>query len=128
LLGPAGVVYPAGLFEGRRNQMAFKFFEEHAAKRQAEWDSHVRPEMRALATRPERITLAEWNELRANSYERHEIIKNLDDEALMDSAKHCMGHCGRHDRRLPPSCHDDALVLVYVPLLLERLAAKAVQE
>ena len=92
-----------------------------AGQRAAVYD-HVRPELRALAERPERITHDEYMALRANSYERHLLHKNLDDEALCKLAEYCMGQSGRSLGEFDlPRHYNDAVERELAPLLVKRL-------
>lgn len=95
-----------------------KFAEEYRAK----WQAHIRPEIAALAARPQRVTWAEYEPLRMNSYEQEEIMPNLDDDALTRYAECIVKNC-QPDRNRPASCYDDALALLVAPLLIARLRA-----
>lgn len=98
-----------------------------AEARQAEWDSHVRPEVRALGARGN-VTLDEWEVLGAqgmNSFERETLYPALADEALAKVVEYCLSQCGQTRRPYrPASTYDDAMITVFAPLLLERLRGR----
>lgn len=104
--------------------MAFKGFEEEAKRAHDEWWSHISPEIKALVERPTRIGWAEYQSLRMNSWEREEVHKRLDDEALANVAAYCLSNCQRQDRKRPCQTYDDAMAVLLVPLLIERLRKK----
>ena len=98
------------------------YVADWAAGKRAEFYDHVRPELRALAERPERITHDEYMALRANSYERHLLHKNLDDEALCKLTEYCMGQSGRSLGEFDlPRHYNDAVERELAPLLVKRL-------
>lgn len=101
--------------------MAFNFLEDWYNKHRAEFYSHVRPELRALAERKERITKDELPE-RMNSYERRIIEPNLDNATLMEEAEYCMSQAGRALGEFEcPRHYNDAVERLYAPLLVKRL-------
>jgi hypothetical protein len=105
--------------------MAFRGLEEFAARRRAEWWSHISEPIKVLCERPARITLPEYNELRMNSWERLEVLKRLDDEALLHVARQCLSNC-QPDRRSPAVVYDDSFLTEIGPLLINRLSELSV--
>lgn len=101
--------------------MSFKLFEDAYNKRRDEFYSHVRPELRALAERKERITKAELPET-MNSYEQRVIEPNLANDILMEWAEYCMSQAGRELGKFEcPRHYNDAVERLYAPLLVKRL-------
>lgn len=97
------------------------FMTEYAARQRAEWDSHVRPEIRALAERGN-VTWDEWQVLRANSYERETLYLALTDDALIRLTEYCLSQCQFEVRaNRPAATYDDAVLGVLLPLVLQRL-------
>lgn len=84
---------------------------------------HISQEIATLCERDARISLAEYRELRMNSWEQELVAKRLDDEALAWATENCLKNI-LFDERRPCITYLNALGLVYVPLLLERLAEK----
>lgn len=84
-------------------------------------DKHVRPWARALAERGD-VTLEEWKNLRANSYEYQLIYPKLTDEALVYAGQHIVDNC-RFDQRRPWSSYNEACMGFLAPELLKRLDA-----
>lgn len=90
-------------------------------KRRDEFYSNVRPELRALAERKERITKAELPD-RMNSYERRIIEPNLANDILMEWAEYCMAQAGRELGEFEiPRHYNDSVERLYAPLLVKRL-------
>lgn len=87
---------------------------------EGESDERIRPEVRALAARPEPVTLAEWKEFRGNSWEQELLIPRLDDEALAFHVEHCLKNCN-YEGRVPSSSYDQLLIRLLAPELLRRL-------
>lgn len=79
----------------------------------------IRPEIRALAERGN-VTLEEWKDLRANSYEFELLQPELTDEALLYAARHAIGNCG-YDRGRPWRSYNEAVMGFYAPELACRL-------
>lgn len=110
--------------------MAFKLFEEEAAKRRAEFMAHVSPEVLALVeglkALGRRLSRAEWEKLRMNSYERRLLVPLLDDEALCHLAASCIEQGGSKavlgEFELATD-YNDAVRRELAPLLVERLRA-----
>lgn len=101
--------------------MAFKLLEDWFNSKRDEFYSHVRPELRALAERKERITKAEIPE-RMNSYERRIIDPNLDNAALMELVEYCIAQAGRELGEFEiPRHYNDAVERLLAPLLVKRL-------
>lgn len=104
------------------------YLADWAAGHRALFYDHVKPEIRALCERPERVTLAEYMELRANSYERRILHQRLDDEALLWLAEYCMGQAGRSLGEFDlPEHYNDAVEREIAPLLAKRLREAATQ-
>lgn len=66
------------------------------------------------------ITLEEWRTFRMNSWEREALYPLLDNEALIDTARHFKSNCK------PPyygkaTTYDETLVHVILPIILKRL-------
>lgn len=106
--------------------MAFKFLEERAAARKAEYMSHVRPEFTEWLSTKETVSYEDFEIFCGyygmNSYERELMYPNLDDDALIQVARHCLQNCSRHDsHHRPCNVYDDAMMVIFVPMLLERL-------
>lgn len=98
-----------------------KFLEDWFNAKRDEFYSHVRPELRALAERKERITKAEIPE-RMNSYEQHILVKNYDNEALAEHAEYCIAKAGRELGEFEiPSHYNEAIERLLAPLLVKRL-------
>ena len=74
--------------------MPIRTIDEYKRRREyfpPHWMDNVREEVRALRARGEageRVTLAEWLSLRANSYEREFLIAVLSDEAFAKLVEH----------------------------------------
>lgn len=83
----------------------------------------IRPEIEALAKREEPITLAEYEPLYLNSWERELLVPNLDHEAFAWCVENCMKNLTTVDRRRPASTYEDSLALVWLPEAMRRLAA-----
>ena len=84
--------------------------------------SRVRPEIRALVERPARITLAEWEALRANGHERLLLYPRLDDEALAWALEQCATeYAAPSGQRLVPTTNPDLGLRVLAPLAVKRL-------
>lgn len=81
--------------------------------------SHIRPEIQALADRGN-VTLAEWRDLRMNSYEQELLIPKLTDEALIYTVDHMAKNC-QIDQRRPFTTYDNAMIGLIVPELIRRL-------
>lgn len=105
--------------------MAFKGLDKWYEKHKAEFYSHVKDNVRALAERPERVTWDEYTSLcesqGMNSYERRILVANFDDEAL------CKLHdqCATQYRELLPlqlsEHYQDMVCRELAPLLVARL-------
>lgn len=67
---------------------------------------------------PAPITLDEYREFRMNSWEREAIYPKLTDEALADVIQYSLDNCGRAE--LPASTYNNAIWMVFMPLLLKR--------
>lgn len=89
-------------------------------KQRDEWNSHVRAHIHALAAREFKVTLAEYKELRMNSYEQETLLPNLDQETLIWCIENCLANIGQNVKR-PVLTYDQALALNYVPELLRRI-------
>ena len=101
--------------------MASKFLEDWYNERRNEFYSHVRPEHRALAERKERITKAELPAT-MNSYERRIVDPNLDNTTLLEKVEYCIRQSGQELGEFEcPSHYNDAVELLYAPLLVKRL-------
>jgi len=85
--------------------------------------AHVREEYQQLALRGTPITLAEWKDMRMNSWERDFLIPYLDDEALCWTVQHNLSNCSVR-RANPCSTYEDALVNLLAPELMKRLQEK----
>lgn len=88
----------------------------------AEKESHIRPEIRALIERGN-STLAEYNDLRCNSWEWEALVPALSIEALIAATEHTIKNCSR--ARSPALTYDEAIHSVYTPELIKRLKALA---
>jgi hypothetical protein len=82
----------------------------------------IRPEVRALAERG-KITLAEWEEFRGNSFEMELLIPELTDEALIHCANHMLDNC-QIARQRPFVTYNEAVIGLIAPELIARLAPK----
>lgn len=96
-----------------------------SAKFDAEYFAHIRPEYVARCESGIPITLAERKEMRGNSWEVAYLAQHLDDEALLSAARYagdnsriCLSRATRWD---VPTTYDDAVFMIYLPLLLERV-------
>lgn len=65
------------------------------------------------------INLSVYKEMRMNSYAQDEIFTKLNDEALIDTARHFLSQCSHP--RTPCATYDEALIHKIVPELLKRL-------
>ena len=86
-------------------------------------ESKIGQDIQAMLDRPRQITLAEFNELRMNSWEYEAVLLRLDDEALALAANNTLNNC-RVNRQRPCTVYNDALAVVIVPELLRRLAER----
>jgi hypothetical protein len=101
------------------------FFTENAKRSRDDFYTHVRPEMRALAERPERVTWVEHEALRANSYERRLIVQNLDDDALCRLYEWYVQNSKPALREFELAVHyGDGVQRELAPLLVKRLREK----
>lgn len=95
---------------------------------EADFMAHVRLEMKALSERPIKITWAEWQEIRANTWERRLLSRNLDDDALCKLVEHCVKNATRLFEPLGEfslaTTYDEILAQEFLPMLVERLRAK----
>jgi hypothetical protein len=99
-------------------------FKKLSEQKRAEWLTHVRPEIQALANRGTPVTYAEWEQLRLNSWEQEELYPCLDDEAFAKVFAHIVNNCGREvDKRRPCLVYDDALRVIFIPEILKRFQA-----
>lgn len=78
----------------------------------------ISEEIEALVKRGN-ITLAEYKELRVNSWEHEHVISALDDEAYCWCVEHAFLNAARPGKR-PYSTYEEALVHLHVPELLRR--------
>ena len=108
--------------------MAFTTLTDWAAKREAEYMAHVRPEFAAWLDSRDVVTYADFTEFcdahGMNSYERELMIPKLDNAALVHEAEHCLQNCTRPPGKRPGVTYDDQMMAVYVPLLLKRLKSE----
>lgn len=109
--------------------MAFKGLQEWTAKKKAEYMSHVSPEFLEWLEAHPVVTEEARNEYGTkkgmNSYERQLMYPKLDNAALLKTVEYCLSQCQRGSGSVPPygvpQSYDDVMMLVFVPLLLERL-------
>lgn len=100
------------------------FLDKWVAEQRAEFMSHVRPEIVALVERGD-ITWAEYEVLRANSYERHLMHPRLTDDALLKLFDHCMQQLGnRFSELMMPKHYGEQVTFVLAPLLADRLRSR----
>jgi hypothetical protein len=83
-------------------------------------NEHIRSDIQALIDRKEPITLAEYKELRVNSWEQEGLIPRLDNEALLDLTEIVLKNC-RPAYRRPCAVYDQFAIHVILPELLRRL-------
>lgn len=100
--------------------MAFNGQEAMRAFIQAKLDEHVRPEVQAIVKRGN-ITLAEWQEMRGNSWEFEHMYTSLDDEAFAYAVEHNLKNCAQRER--PCVTYDEACTNILAPELLKRFLA-----
>lgn len=75
-----------------------------------------------IKMRQRTLSIKEWRNLQnrgLNSFEREALMPLLSDEALIEDIEYCLKNCSSRSRR-PCVTYDDALVELYVPLLIER--------
>jgi hypothetical protein len=84
---------------------------------------HISPKIQALAARGTPITLAEWLELRLNSYEQELLYPKLDNEAFLYALDNVLLNCTLKSTRRPCVVYDDALQVIFVPELRQRFTA-----
>lgn len=84
--------------------------------------THVRRDIIRLAERDKPITWSEYQGIRANSYERLLLHRNLDFDALLKLIKHFQNNSRRAlwEYELPTD-YDDALQRELLPLLLQKI-------
>ena len=71
------------------------------------------------------ISLNEYKNIAANSYERKLLIEKLDDEAFEYSLNQCLKNTSVPDHApFVPVTYDEALIHTYIPELLRRLKDK----
>jgi hypothetical protein len=87
----------------------------------AEFLAHVRPEMLALSERKENVTWQEYEDLRANSYERKLLHRNLDADALCRLWAHCDEQIRTLGEYEIPHGYGDMISRELAPLLAKRL-------
>lgn len=105
--------------------MGFKFLERISQQKKAEYLEHCRPEIVNLSCRRKKLSLAEYQELRLNSWEFVLIHRNLDNEALLYVIHHSYSNSQFKSRSVfdpPPMTYDTAIVTEYLPLLLGRFS------
>ncbi len=110
--------------------MAFKIFTKWAAEQRAKFMEHVGDDFLVLlreATKDgtQKISdkqVAEIFDKRGlNSFEREIMYPHLDTAELLREAIYCLGQCSRHDHKRPASTYDDAIMLIFLPLLIDRM-------
>lgn len=102
---------------------AFDWLKERAERSRKEWESHIKPEIRALIDRGN-VTCLEWENLRMNSWERESIVPAMSNELLARTIRYALKNCNR--RRVPASTYDEALQL-YAEEAARRLEAANAQ-
>ena len=84
--------------------------------------SHVSNETMKRLTSNRDITLEEYKDLRANSYERKLLTEKLNNEALEYSINLCMKNTSvPNHASFVPTTYEEVLIHTYVPELLRRL-------
>lgn len=114
--------------EAKRDQLDSVFYNDgvtplfETLMKNKEYMSHVSDDtIKKLASNKE-ITLEEYKELRANSYERKLLIEKLDNEALEYSIDLSMKNTSvPNHASFVPTTYEEALIHTYVPELLRRL-------
>ncbi len=103
------------------------FLREWYEAKKEKFYSHVRPEVRSLAERGQRVSWAEYEALgRMNSYERKVLIKNLDDDALCRLYSICAQNSTRELSEFELAHHyGDVIERELAPLLAQRLTERA---
>lgn len=81
--------------------------------------SHVSPEIQKLIDRGN-VTSAELKEIRCNSWEWQALVPAMTNEALLDRTRHALDNSTPPHR--PASTYDEAVIGVFAPVLMERLA------
>lgn len=79
----------------------------------------IGPEIKALLSREQWITLEELKALRCNSWEWEAIVPKLDDEAFLYQLQYAVDNCMLQLAR-PYATYPDAVVGLYVPELMKR--------
>lgn len=82
-------------------------------------NEHIRPEIQALLKREQPVSLAEYSELRMNSYEQEALVPHLSDEALAWAVENVLKNCSQNGRLA--ATYNEAMVSPYGPELLRRL-------
>lgn len=104
-----------------------KLFEEFTKKARAEFDAHVRPEIRERAADPRPIKLDEWRASRMNSWERQTLYHKLDDATLAEVTRHSLANSSHHEAIdekslcLHGGTYDSLVMQVLVPIMLRRI-------
>lgn len=86
---------------------------------------HVKKEIVDRLNGLDFISLKEYKDIAANSYERKLLIEKLDDEAFEYALNQCLKNTSvpDHDSFVPVT-YDEALIHTYIPELLRRLKDK----
>lgn len=114
--------------EAKRDQLDSVFYNDgvtplfETLMKNKEYMSHVSDDtIKKLASNKE-ITLEEYKDLRANSYERKLLTQKLSNEALEYSIDLSMKNTNvPNHASFVPTTHEEALIHTYVPELLRRL-------
>src|SRR4030042_594646 len=93
------------------------------SNRRIEFLKNIRPEILALAKRPNKLSWSEYKSLTLNSYEQRWIIGNLDNDALCEFANLMISHSNMRELGSfdLPTDSIDMIVRLLAPLLCERL-------
>lgn len=102
--------------------MSIRFLKEFTEKRKAEFYANVRKKFAKMAERDEPITWEEYQQIRANSYERRLLHRNLDLDALLRLIKQFQENTKRELMEYEiPTDYDDALQRELLPLLVKKV-------
>ena len=102
-----------------------KYLSDYMAEKEKEFMRHVRPEVKARIETDKPICLAEYNNLRMNSYEQKLYQQLLDDNAfieIMESYMKQYNHCKLGKFELPHH-YQEAVDRQFLPELIKRFKA-----
>jgi len=101
------------------------FLEELGKRREAEFFSHVRDEIKSMFDRNMRLNYEQYERMRMNSYEAVLVLQLLDDPALLRVVRHFVDNCGQEklSRFDTGTTYDEVLLGRLIYILCDRFDA-----